>query len=853
MELNSKEEKYYYELLIDLLEDGVIDDSERNILNKRKEKYSISDTRAKELEDNAKKEHLESKMPKFESDEEKEYYDLLLDTMADGMIDNSERNLLNKKKDKLGLSDSKALELERFAKNEYLDNKIPSLKTKEEKDYYELLIDMIEDGVIDESERNVLNKRREKYGISVSRASEIESLIIPSSKELQPVEVKEVEIVEKDKPTNALGRWNHLNKSKFLYFHIFTIAITLIFEIYFFIRLRGVLNNPKPMPQTAFEKFADMIKSAVSNFLPEAMKTGMEIANSVLFNVIIVALLVILLIALFFLYTFSARVLSIMASKTKKQVDVLYRIMAVLIPVSVSFIMVLFTEWDHMADRRAISKFKKENTDLIENEEYLKVFERTKNIRNNLALNYNVRFQKTETAEFDRLINNMINSFEKRNNLEMNDTNFAYIIGNLVPVYNNSIRNIPQYAETYNKVIGNSVSNAFNNRIDYLTSNTNYIGAYITISSIPNINIISEKEYLNNFRQAEYQTLLEKITNNFEIMINNEEMNIDNYNLIYKEFVFVFDKTLGINQSFWDKLKNTDVNESIENFGTKAGELVNSIAQGVKNFIGAAKGEERNLYEDKDIFVFDTKDIYFDEVGKNFMIQRMDELRRRLDKMRDKYLLDLDHRMEYTMKTLVNNETTLVEEIEKAIPTIVNYSEAKKDDVKTYYEYWNNMRHRRELELDQLKFELHYREKLNVLKSEFDDLLKKNMDYSNYMYIFNDLIDEILYYYTNLSSTQYRTDLWNSIKVNYNVLTKERHNFLKTFSKQLEEDIKNNNIERKEALEKAFQIVHYSNDKIDKDGLMGLLPSFLGGDTTYYKYWNNIRENLIKKIEKKFN
>lgn len=57
----------------------------------------------------------------------------------------------------------------------------------------------------------------------------------------------------------------------------------------------------------------------------------------------------------------------------------------------------------------------------------------------------------------------------------------------------------------------------------------------------------------------------------------------------------------------------------------------------------------------------------------------------------------------------------------------------------------------------------------------------------------------------------------------------------------------------KEALEKASQIVHYSNDKIDKDGLMGLLPSFLGGDTTYYKYWNNIRENLIKKIEKKFN
>ncbi|WP_219708930.1 hypothetical protein, partial [Brachyspira pilosicoli] len=432
----------------------------------------------------------------------------------------------------------------------------------------------------------------------------------------------------------------------------------------------------------------------------------------------------------------------------------------------------------------------------------------------------------------------------KRNKLEMNNTNFSYIIGNLVPVYNQSIRNLPQYAQTYNKIIGNAVSNSFKNRINYLIGKTNYIGAYITISSIPNINVISEKEYLNNFRQAEYQALLENIINNFEVIIN-EEMNIDNYNLLYIEFIFVFDKTLGINQNFWYKLKNTDIKEDIENLGITLGEVANSIGQGFKNFVGAAKGEERNLYEDKDIFVFDTEDIYFDEIGKNFMIQRMDELRERLDIKRDKYLLDLDH-------SLVNSSMT-IEEIEKAIPTIVHYSEEKKDDVKTYYEYWNNRRHRRELELDQLKFELPYREKLNTLKLEFDDLLKKNMDYSNYIYIVNDLIYEMDYYYSNLSSTQYRTDLLNSIKINDNVLTKERHNFLKTFSKQLEEDIKNNNIERKEALEKAYQIVHYSDDKIDKDGIMGLLPSFLGGDTTYYKYWNNVREDLIKKIEKEFN
>ena len=38
MENLTNEEKDYYELLVDLLDNGEISDSERNILNKRKEK-----------------------------------------------------------------------------------------------------------------------------------------------------------------------------------------------------------------------------------------------------------------------------------------------------------------------------------------------------------------------------------------------------------------------------------------------------------------------------------------------------------------------------------------------------------------------------------------------------------------------------------------------------------------------------------------------------------------------------------------------------------------------------------------------------------------------------------------------
>ena len=59
-----------------MLEDGYISDSGRNILNKRKEKYKISDDRAEELESLAKKEYLVNEKPQFETEGEYKYYEL---------------------------------------------------------------------------------------------------------------------------------------------------------------------------------------------------------------------------------------------------------------------------------------------------------------------------------------------------------------------------------------------------------------------------------------------------------------------------------------------------------------------------------------------------------------------------------------------------------------------------------------------------------------------------------------------------------------------------------------------------------------------------------------------------------
>ena len=109
--------------------------------------------------------------------QEQNYYELIVDMLDDGIIDDSERSLLNKKKDRYGLSDARAKEIEDFALNEIQNKNKPKFNTEGEEEYYELLEDMLEDGAIDESGRNLLNKRKFKYGISDERAEEFEDYI----------------------------------------------------------------------------------------------------------------------------------------------------------------------------------------------------------------------------------------------------------------------------------------------------------------------------------------------------------------------------------------------------------------------------------------------------------------------------------------------------------------------------------------------------------------------------------------------------------------------------------------------------------------------------------------------------
>ncbi|WP_300754157.1 tetratricopeptide repeat protein [uncultured Brachyspira sp.] len=113
----TQKEQNYYELILDMLDDGIIDDSERSLLNKKKDRYGLSDTRAKEIEDFVLQEIQSKNKPKFNTEGEEEYYELLEDMLDDGTIDESERSLLNKRKSKYDISDERAEEFEDYIKS----------------------------------------------------------------------------------------------------------------------------------------------------------------------------------------------------------------------------------------------------------------------------------------------------------------------------------------------------------------------------------------------------------------------------------------------------------------------------------------------------------------------------------------------------------------------------------------------------------------------------------------------------------------------------------------------------------------------------------------------------------------
>ena len=102
--LTDNEEKYKEEVLFYLEDDGIIDDEERRFLERKRVRLGISEDRAKEIEEEC--------MPQLTS-EEKEYLEALKE-LGDADLQNPRiRRMLDHERDDLGISEERALELEK--------------------------------------------------------------------------------------------------------------------------------------------------------------------------------------------------------------------------------------------------------------------------------------------------------------------------------------------------------------------------------------------------------------------------------------------------------------------------------------------------------------------------------------------------------------------------------------------------------------------------------------------------------------------------------------------------------------------------------------------------------------------
>jgi hypothetical protein len=171
-ENSENEQKYIKEIRFALEDDGKIDDDERKILERKRQKFGISAERGKELEFAILKE-------KFTADEVEYIEEIRTIFEEDGEISETDRKILERRRMKLNISVERAKELELIVVG---DNS--HRFTAQELSYIEELKFCLKDSSeITPSLRRFLNKERIKLGLTEERVNEIEKEYIKNDKQ----------------------------------------------------------------------------------------------------------------------------------------------------------------------------------------------------------------------------------------------------------------------------------------------------------------------------------------------------------------------------------------------------------------------------------------------------------------------------------------------------------------------------------------------------------------------------------------------------------------------------------------------------------------------------------------------
>ena len=728
----------------------------------------------------------------FNSKNEKEYYKSVKEMLKDdGIIDDSERDLLDKRKEKYAISDTRAKELEDFAINERLENKkfkVAKLRNK-----------------------NILKKEDEIKEYEDNEAEEVDYEIVKRRKRDKRVSKKPI-------------YENHFLKNIWIIFCI------LIFELYFFVRLKATLNNPNPMAKGLFERtinwFKSGVSSAASSIIPLKIQETFSYIDNTAYISIIIILMLLLFCILFVLYIRVPKIISNLSSGKKKERKYFYAFLSFFIPAVVTVFMIIFIESGNIMDNSQIKSFEKETTALIKNEDYLRAFERVKNVEYIIFLNYPNKYINLQNREYERVLNGITNTVYMRQS-EMNETNYNYIMKDILPVYNKSIRELPQYILTYNKIMNDLALQTFENYIQSLIESKEYLTAYFVIYSLKN----DEEIKFVNFDEPKskaYKTLIDNLVNDFYER-NFDEMDKENYDFIYQNILFVYYKIMGEQNDFWRNLLNN---------ASKAG---NSIINGIFGAWNRFIGGEENQIEKKDIFEYEDLNIFrYNEEEKKRLENKMAGARKRFDDKRDKYLEDL---INLTLPHMTE------EDKKNTIPLIVHYSDTKrKEGGGTYEEYWNKKREEKEKEFDELAREKVYISNINNIIAEFKNIIyNEEINKENYEHIYKSILPryketvEKLKYYKEA-----KKDYDNTIQTFEEQVDKKRHEYLLGLMNRIKR--LGNTVEAKLILN--TEVYHKSDRELSRRNKWIVWIPFVG-KTSYKQYWEKVKKEYEKALKKK--
>lgn len=734
--------------------------------------------------------------------------------------------------------------------------------SKQEKNYYGLVKRMLkDDGIIDENERNLLNTKKEEYGISDERALEIENLLIENSKvikinnsvfknkrfsnkensikEYKDTDMEEVdyEIVKRRKRDKRVSKKpiyeNHFLKN------IWIILCILIFELYFFVRLKATLNNPNPMAKGLFERsinwFKSGVSSAASSIIPLKIQEAFSYIENIAYISIVIILMLLLFCILFVLYIRVPKIISNLSSGKKKERKYFYAFLSFFIPAIVTVFMIIFIESGNIMDNNQIKSFEKETTALIEKEDYLRAFERVKNVEYIIFLNYPNKYISLQNREYERVLNGITNAVYIRQS-EMNETNYNYIMKDILPVYQKSISNLTQYIETYNKIMGDLALQTFESYTQSLIENKEYLTAYFVIRSSDYDKVIKEvtlffKEGLNYSKYKAYKTLIDNLVNDFDER-SFDEMDKENYDFIYQNIFFVYYKIMDEQNNFFKKYYNF------------IGGVYNNVFNGIIRTWNRVIGGEENQIKDKKIFEHNEYlNIFRDNPQEKKRLEnKMAGARKRFDDKRDKYLEDL-------INLKLPHMTD--EEQKNTIPLIVHYSDAKREKGGgTYEEYWNEKREEEEIKFDDLAREKGYINDINSIIVEFEDIIdsSKEINKKNYEYIYKNILP---HYEETVKKLKHYKEARKGYDGRIEDLKKELDDERHEYLNRLMEEIKGfDNRKAKSILRE--EVYHKSDRELSSNKWISWIP-LVGnlGKISYKQYWEKVKNDYLKELDKK--